>query len=35
MEFTHCGEVGGEPFAVSCLKLLPYSLQGQKCALSR
>jgi hypothetical protein len=22
MESTHCGEVGGEPFAVSCLKLL-------------
>jgi hypothetical protein len=21
MEFTHCGEVGGEPFAVSCLTL--------------
>ena len=26
MEFTHCGEVGGESFAVSCLKLLDEEL---------
>jgi hypothetical protein len=26
MEFAHCGEVGGEPFRVSCLKLLDEEL---------
>jgi hypothetical protein len=26
MEFSHCGKVGGETFAVSCLKLLDEEL---------